>query len=110
MRSLSYHDQVGIERTKPFVLSSAVRCSVFTGKIKQRVGHTFDFFCFSFVTSLVPSQKKIYQAILAEHDSDNTKGRSASNTSMAAFLNEGLEFGRFSKSNAIYVTKVIISV
>jgi hypothetical protein len=39
----------------------------------------------------VPSQEKIYQAILAEQDSENKNGWPASNTSIAAFLNEGLE-------------------
>jgi hypothetical protein len=38
----------------------------------------------------VPSQEKICQAILAEHDTGNKNGH-ASNTSIAAFLNEGLE-------------------
>jgi hypothetical protein len=48
-------------------------------------------FCFSFITLLVPSQEKIYQAILDEQDSDKKNGQPAPNASIAAFLNEGLE-------------------
>lgn len=87
-----YHDRVPVwnqkDRTLRVMKGQQVHCVYRQNLAKGEP--LFATLSFLIHNLLVPSQEKIYQAILAEQDSNNQNGQPAPNTSIAAFLNEGL--------------------